>query len=58
LVGSEPWGPLTKLPFEVPDPSFEQVSEVIDGDVGIAETSRAAVETLAPVIAAAGTIFG
>jgi acetyl-CoA acetyltransferase family protein len=39
------------LPFEVPDPSFERVSEVIDGDVGVAETSRAAVETLAPVIA-------
>jgi acetyl-CoA acetyltransferase family protein len=43
------------LPFAVPDPTFQRVSEVINGDIGVAETSRATVETLAPVMAG-GTV--
>lgn len=38
------------LPFEVPDRSFKRVADRIEGDTGIAETSRDAVDRLKPVL--------
>ena len=37
------------LPFEVPDPKFKSVAATIDGDVGVTQTSREALDRLAPV---------
>jgi acetyl-CoA acetyltransferase len=42
------------LPFEVPDAAFARTVAAIDGDVGVVQTSRAAIERLAP--APGGTV--
>jgi len=36
------------LPFEVPDPKFTRSTAIVEGDVGVTQTSRAAIDRLMP----------
>ncbi|MBL0418753.1 thiolase family protein [Ramlibacter sp. AW1] len=47
------------LPFEVPDPAFRKPSgETIDGDVGVFDTTREALDKLKPVVEGGTVTYG